>query len=137
MNNFDEANANNVFPIRKADRFGVYLCEVTSNGEVIEGESVGIAFMKDGSNKFRLKLFVFPENQYFVVPDRTGTTNFLVLSLEEYVLPNGEVRKSWNRIGDGRLNGKFIALRIQLLPQNIFLCVFGDETKTQEVRIAS
>lgn len=42
---------NNVIPIRKTDHFGVYTGEVSSSGEIIEGESVGIAFLKNGSKK--------------------------------------------------------------------------------------
>lgn len=127
----------NVVPIRKSDRFGVYLGDVTSSGEIVEGESVGIAFLKQGSKKFRLKLFVFPSNQYFVVPDDRDNTKYFVLSLEEYQLPTGEVRSSWNRIGEGRLTGSLIALRIQLLPENIFLCLFPDKTEAAEDSIAS
>lgn len=127
----------NVVLIRRSDRFGVYLGDVTSSGEIVEGESVGIAFLKQGSKKFRLKLFVFPGNQYFVVPDDKDDTKYVVLSLEEYQLPTGEVRSSWNRIGEGRLTGSFIALRIQLLPENIFLCLFPDKTEAAEDSIAS
>ena len=137
MNKPDDSRFGNVIPIRKSDRFGVYMGEITSSGEVIEGESVGIAFLKNGSKNFRLKLFVFPNIQYFVVPDKKDDTKYLVLSLEEYSLPNGEVRTSWNRIGEGRLVGSFIALRIQLLPENIFLCLFPDKTEAQEDYIAS
>lgn len=133
-NNFPQ---NNVIPIRKSDFFGVYLGEITSGGDVIEGESVGVAFLKQGSKKFRLKLFVFPSHQYFIVPDEKDATKYVALSLEEYRNQNGELRKSWNRIGEGRLVGNFIALRIQLLPENIFLCLFPDKKAFQEDMIAS
>ena len=137
MNKNTDFPFGNVVPIRRSDRFGVYLGDVTSSGEIVEGESVGIAFLKQGSKKFRLKLFVFPCNQYFVVPDDRDDAKYVVLSLEEYQLPTGEVRSSWNRIGEGRLTGSFIALRIQLLPENIFLCLFPDKTETAENSIAS
>ena len=137
MNEYTDFPFKNVIPIRKSDRFGVYLGDVTSSGEVIEGESVGIAFLKSGSQKFRLKLFVFPGQQYFIVPDKKNETKYVVLSLEEYRNQNGEVRTSWNRIGEGRLVGSFIALRIQLLPENIFLCLFPDKSEPQEDIIAS
>lgn len=127
----------NVVPIRKTDRFGVYTGEVTSSGEIVEGESVGIAFLKHGSKKFRLKLFVYPINQYFVMPDDHDDTKYTVLSLEEYQLPTGEMRTHWNRIGEGRLIGSFIALRIQLLPENIFLCLFPEKSEPAEDAIAS
>ena len=136
MNDNSKFSFSNVIPIRKSDSFGVYVGEVTSSGEIIEGESVGIAFLKQGSKKFRLKLFLFPSHQYFVVPDEKDDTKYIVLSLEEYQLPSGETRTSWNRIGEGRLVGSFIALRVQLLPENIFLCLFPDKGEAKEESIA-
>lgn len=127
----------NVVPIRRTDRFGVYIGEITSSGEVIEGESVGIAFLKNGSKKFRLKLFVFPNHSYFVVPDDKDNAKYVVLSLEEYQLPTGEMRTHWNRIGEGRLNGSFIVLRMQLIPDNIYLCLFPDKTEAAEDALVS
>ncbi len=136
MNDNSNFPYSNVIPIRKSDSFGVYVGEVTSSGEIIEGESVGIAFLKQGSKKFRLKLFLFPSHQYFVMPDEKDDTKYIVLSLEEYQLPSGEARTSWNRIGEGRLVGSFIALRVQLLPENIFLCLFPDKSEAKEDSIA-
>lgn len=136
MNDNSNFPFSNVIPIRKSDSFGVYVGEVTSSGEIIEGESVGIAFLKQGSKKFRLKLFLFPSHQYFVVPDEKDNTKYIVLSLEEYQLPTGETRTSWNRIGEGRLVGSFIAIRVQLLPENIFLCLFPDKSEAKEDSIA-
>lgn len=127
----------NIIPIRKSDRFGVYLGDVTSNGEIVEGESVGIAFLKPGSKKFRLKLWILPGVQYFVVPDDKDDRKYIVLSLEEYQLQNGDTKTSWNRIGYGNLTGSFIALRIQLLPEQIYLCLFPDREHPQEDSIAS
>ncbi len=137
MSEYNNSRIGNVIPIRKSDRFGVYLGEITSSGEVVEGESVGVAYLKPGSRKFRLKLFVFPNQQYFIVPDDQDDTKYVVLSLEEYQLPTGEMRTSWNRIGNGRLLGSFIAIRIQLLPENIFLCLFPEKSEAQEDHIAS
>lgn len=137
MNDSSNFPYNNVVPIRKTDHFGVYLGEVTSGGEVVEGESVGIAFLKAGSKKFKLKIYVYPGQQYFVVPDDKDDTKYIVLSLEEYKTSGGEIRTSWNRIGEGRLVGCFISLRIQLFPENIFICLFPDKREALEDMIAS
>lgn len=137
MSNSSDFPFSNVIPLRKTDRFGVYTGEVTSSGEIIEGESVGIAFMKHGSKKFRLKLFVFPSHSYFIIPDDNDDTKYTVLSLEEYQLPTGEMRTHWNRIGEGRLAGSFIALRVQLLLEPLYLCLFPDKNEAAEGAIAS
>lgn len=128
---------NNVIPIRKSEHFGVYLGKIMQSGEISEGESVGIAFLKQGSKKFRLKLFVMPSHQYFIVPDEKDNSKYVALSLEEFQHPSGEVRTRWNRIGDGRLVGNFIRLRIQLFPENLFLCLFPKKGEPMEDVIAS
>jgi len=127
----------NIIPIRKADKFGVYLGEVTSNGEIVEGESVGVAFLKPGSKNFRLKLWVMPSHQYFVMPDDKDDKKYVVLSLEEYTLPSGETKASCNRIGYGNLVGAFIAIRIQLLAEQVFLCLFPDKAEPTEDLLAA
>ena len=74
MNNTNEFLPSNVVPIRKSEKFGVYTGVITSSGEVIEGESVGVAYLKTGSKKFRLKLFTHPNTQYFILPDDNDDT---------------------------------------------------------------
>ena len=137
MSNSKDFPFSNVVPIRKSEKFGVYTGEITSSGEVIEGESIGVAFLKSGSKKFRLKLFTHPGTQYFILPDENSDTKYVVLSLDEYQLPTGETKASWYRVGEGKLCGSFIALRIQLLPENIFLCLFPDRSEGMEDSIAS
>lgn len=137
MNNSNDFPFSNVVPIRKSEKFGVYSGVITSSGEVIEGESIGVAFLKSGSKKFRLKLFTHPSTQYFILPDESDDTKYVVLSLDEYQLPTGETKASWYRVGEGKLCGSFIALRIQLLPENIYLCLFPDKPEEVEASIAS
>lgn len=127
----------NIIPIRKASKFGVYLGDVTPSGEIVEGESVGVAYLKPGSKNFRLKLWVMPSHQYFIMPDEKDEKKYVVLSLEEYKLPNGEIKASWGRVGYGNLVGAFIAIRIQLLSEQIFLCLFPDKGEPMEDLLAS
>ncbi|HEY8270661.1 MAG TPA: hypothetical protein VIG33_07205 [Pseudobdellovibrionaceae bacterium] len=128
---------NNVIPIRKNDRFGVFLGSVTSSGEVVESTRVGTAYLKPGSKTFRLKLWVFPNNQYFVAPHDQDPTKYVVLSLDEFQTPQGEVRSFWNPIGEGRLVGSFIKLSIYLFSEDVFLCLFPENYEAKEDVIAS
>lgn len=127
----------NVVPIRKSDKFGVYLGEITDQGEVIEGESVGIAFLRPGRKVFRLNLWTFAREQYFVAPDENDSTKYTVLSLNEHQLANGEIRSHWNKIGVGVLVGSFIKLQLPLLSRELFLCLFPGTSEPKEDMIAS
>lgn len=124
--------SNNVYPLRKTDKFGVYLGFATSDGEIQEGESAGIAYLKPGSKKFRLKLWAWPNNSYFVIPSDKDPTKYDVLSLEEYTTPDGVAKSVWHRIGYGNLAGNLIAIRIQLISDSLYLSLFPDEPQAEE-----
>lgn len=131
------STGDNVIPIRKADKFGVYLGKISDSGEITEGESVGIAFLKPGRKVFRLKIWTFANEQYFVAPDEADPTKYTVLSLSEHQLATGEIRSHWNKIGHGFLVGKFIHLQLPLFSQDLFLSLFPGALKPMEEVIAS
>lgn len=137
MRKGDKPMNDNVVPIRKADKFGVYLGEITDQGEVIEGESVGIAFLRPGRNVFRLKLWTFASEQYFVAPDENDSAKYTVLSLHEHQLASGKIRSHWNKIGRGVLVGRFIKLQLPLLGPDLFLYLFPGTPEPKEDMIAS
>ncbi len=124
----------NVVPIKKADRFGLFKGQIEENGEVVEREQLGFAYIKPGSKMFRLKLWMFPREQYFLATDDNDPTQYVILSLDEYQLPNMEVRTHWNRVGTGELKGSFIHLKFHLLSEDVFLCLFP--TKSEESHAA-
>ena len=128
---------NNVYPFRKSDKFGVYLGHATADGEIVEGESVGVAYLKPGSKKFRLKLCVWPNNNYFIVPDDRDDKRYVILCLEEFTTPDGVAKSVWHQIGYGNLLGNLIALRIQLISDPIYLCLFPEAKSFEEEQRAA
>lgn len=137
MSSENKPSPSNIIQFQKPKSYGVYVAEITQDGEVAEGESVGVAFRKPENEKFRLKIFLFPENNYFVVPDDAVSGEYLVLSLEEYSLANGEKKSSWNRVGRGRTTNGFISLRIPLLPENLYISVSPSEAEARSERNAA
>lgn len=118
----------NVVPIRKTDRFGLFKGRIEDNGEVVEREQVGFAYIKPGSRMFRLKLWMFTKEQYFLATNDDDPSRYEILSLDEFMVGE-EARKSWNKIGVGELNGSFIQLKFQLLGEDIYLCLFPEKAE--------
>lgn len=118
----------NVVPLRKADRFGLFLGRIEESGEVIEQEQIGFAFIKPGARTFRLKLWMFPREQYFLATSDNDPNRYEILSLDDY-MANQEVRKSWSKIGFGEVVGSFIRLKFHLLDEDIFLCLFPEKSE--------
>jgi len=122
----------NVIPLKKTDLFSVYTAAVSPTGEIREKEMVGSAFMRKGDKKFRLKLWLMWGISYFLVPEDNDSNKYVVLIPEEYPLPNGEIRTRWNRIGYGEVAGNFIKIRIHLFSEDLFLCLFPSNNRTDE-----
>lgn len=117
----------NVVPIRKTDRFGLFTGRI-ENGEVVEREQVGFAYIKPGSRMFRLKLWMYVREQYFLATNDSDPARYEILSLDDYLVEQ-EVRKSWHKIGAGELVGSFIQLKFHLLGEDIFLCLFPEKAE--------
>lgn len=122
-------NDKNVIHLNKYSHFGVFLGCVTENGQVVPGEQVGVAFMKQGSRMFRMKLWMFPNEQHFVASDDTDSNKYRALSLDEYVASSGETRTRWNELGRGELLGCFIRVKLVLLNLHVFINLYPHDDK--------
>ena len=125
----------NVIPIRKTDRYGLYKGRV-ENDEIVETDQLGFAYIKPGSKMFRLRFWMFPKENYFLSEDENDPTKYTILSLDEYQLSSGESRRSWNVIGKGSLSGSFIRLNFYLLSEEVFLSLYPLKTKMEVPDVA-
>lgn len=122
----------NVVPLKKMDKF--VLCKGTmgADEELTEYEQVGVAYLKPGSKTFRLKLWMFPSQQYFLTPENEKSTSYTLLSLEEFQSQNNEKKSSWQKIGSGGFVGLHIKMKFHLLSEDVFLCLFPDEKQAED-----
>jgi hypothetical protein len=131
MSHKQDNKPDNVIPIRKADRFFLAKGFVTDAGEVVERERVGVAFLKPGSSLFRLKLWMFPEGEFFLARRDGDHSHYVALSREEFVL-KGELKSHWHKVGVGETVGNFIRINFHLLPDDIYLCLFPTKKSEEE-----
>ena len=120
----------------KFERFGVFRGESTP-GEVKQKERVGSAFIKRGTKKFRVKLWLLPDVSYFVLPDKNDPRKYTVLIPESYQNSNGETRTSWRRVGRGQVCGTYIKIKIFLLSGELYLSMFPDTVNFSAGRLKS
>lgn len=128
---------NNVIPIKRADQF--ILCRGTMgpDEELIEYEQVGIAYLKPGAKTFRVKLWMFPSQQYFLTPENEKSTEYTVLSLEEFQSQSNEKKSSWQKVGKGEFVGLHIKMKFHLLSEEVYLCLYPDEKQAEVFYAAS
>ncbi len=122
----------NVIPLKKMDKFALCRGTMGTDDELVEYEQVGVAYLKPGSKTFRLKLWMFPYQQYFLTPEHEKSNNYTLLSLEEFQSPNNEKKNSWQKIGRGDFVGLHIKVKFQLLSEDVFLCLFPDEKQAED-----
>lgn len=127
----------NVVPIRKSERFPVLNGDVVFTNEVLESQQIGFAYMKPNSRLLRMKLWMFPNEQYFIAPYENDPTKYTVLSLEEYQPPGQESRTVWNKIGSGDLKDNYIHLTLNFPKQDVFVSLFPDKEEPKAQNAAS
>ena len=122
----------NIVLLKKSDRFEVYRADVLPSGEVVEREKLGLAFLKPGAKMFRLNLWMFPKEQYFIAANEDR-------SAYKVLCPNdnaGEVTH-WNEVGSGRVSGSFIRLKLHLLDQEILVCLYPKIVRPEVIHDAA
>lgn len=127
----------NVVPFKKSERLGVFSSEITVKNEQMENQQLGFAYMKPHSRLLRLKLWMFPNEQYFIAPYEDDPTKYTVLSLEEYQPTGQEARTVWNKVGSGELMDSFIRLTLNFPQQEIYVSLFPDKDEPKEQYAAS
>lgn len=126
----------NVAPITKSDRFGIFRGRTEPTGEIVESEQVGFAYSKPGSRMFRLRLWMLQKEQFFLAPDDRDPKAYVILALDEYKLPTGEMKKLWSKIGRGNCDGIFVRLDFWLLNRELYLCLFPQNAEVEGARAA-
>lgn len=128
---------NNVFPIRKTDRFSLYTGKLHNDGSIEEHHKIGNAYLKPGGKTFRLKFWMYPRESYFLSRDQESELIYTILSVEEYLNHNQEPKTTWREIAKGYVMGNYIRLEFYLLRDEVFLSLFPEKFEPKEELIAS
>lgn len=121
-----------VLPFKNSKVLGVYIGVLDEFGNPFEGESVGLAFVRENRKKYRLKLFMFPQQSYFVSVDRDNPARLNILSVEDYKDNQGVEKTNWNTIGSGKLEFGNIQFSLQLYPTlNFYIPLFPNENEVE------
>ncbi len=134
MNNSNLKNTENILPIgnrRKADRYKVFLGHIDLDGMVNEKDQVGFAFQRIGSRSFKLNLWMYVHQNFFIVPAKDDQTKYILYSLDEYITESKELKQFWNKVGVGELYGNYLRLSFNLLPYDLFMSLFDDAQAAQ------
>jgi hypothetical protein len=118
---------------QKYDVFNVFIGRIDDQNQVVEGDRVGVAFLRGKSKVFSLRLWMFDSMKYFVAPDDEDSTKYELLSLEEYTTRGGEEKCQWHKVGSGQYVGNYLKLKFHLLDQELYLSLLPSKKEASEV----
>lgn len=104
-------------------RFQVLQGETGPDGRIKKTKSIGMAYLKDGQNTYTLRLWTFVNEKFYLIPNKTDASKYLVMTRE----PNkGAVAKNkyfWNIVGNGVADSTLgvIKLDFDLLSKAIYV----------------
>ncbi|MEK6554727.1 MAG: hypothetical protein AABZ31_05775, partial [Bdellovibrionota bacterium] len=93
------------------------------SGKVKKTKSVGMAYLKAGQNNLSLRLWTFSWERYFILPHRTDSSKYLVMTREPNRSPKAKTKYFWNIVGNGTVDSiqGFITLDFDLLSKPIYV----------------
>lgn len=103
-------------------RFQVFQGE-RANGKVKKTKSVGMAYLKNGQNIFSLRLWTFSWERYFILPHKTDSSKYLVMTREQNKSAKARSKYFWNIVGNGIADSAsgVIELEFDLLSKPIYV----------------
>ncbi len=111
-------------------RFLVFQGEKTESGKVNKTKSVGMAYLRDGQNIFTLKLWMYLNEKYYLVPNRHDSSKYLVMTREPNKNPQAKNKYFWNIVGNGKADSTLgvIELEFDLLEKPIYMNIFPESS---------
>lgn len=107
---------------RRWRHFDIFTGQMDQHYAVKCKNAVGIAFQREGSHAFRIKLWMFGDVGYILQPLRDAPYRFSIFNLEEREDRATKVMKTyWRTVGDGEWLGDVISLQFHLIHENLFL----------------
>ncbi len=106
-------------------RFPVFTVD---NGK--KDKTVGMAYLRDGQGIYSLRLWMFLEDKFFLLPSREDSSKFLLMTREINKNNSSQNKFFWNIVGNAKADIKkgMIELNFDLLEKKIFMSLYPDES---------
>ena len=73
-----------------------------------------------------MKLWMFHKTPYFIVPVKEDRTKYLVYSVEDHP-QNKELKSFWNKVGEAKLCGNYLKVKLYLLSEDLYMSLFSSK----------
>jgi hypothetical protein len=111
-------------------RFQVIQGDVDKNGQMKKTKSVGMAYLKNGQNTYTLRLWTFVNEKFYLIPNKTDSSKYMVMTRELNKSANAKNKYFWNIVGNGIADSVLgmITLEFDLLSKPIYLSIHPEKS---------
>ena len=94
-------------------------------------KTVGMAILRDGHGLYALRLWMFLEDKFFLLPSKEDPTRYLLMTREPNKTDTSPNKFFWNIVGNAKadIQKGVIELNFDLLDKKIYMSLFPDESK--------
>jgi len=111
-------------------RFQVIQPQTKTDGTKEKPRTVGMAYLKEGQNTYTLRLWMLLNEKFYVIPNRTDASRFLILTREPNKNPFGKNKYFWNIVGNGKADTStgYINLNFDLFEKPILMSLYPESS---------
>jgi hypothetical protein len=111
-------------------RFQVIQGDLDKSGQMKKTKSVGMAYLKNGQNTYTLRLWTFVNDKFYLIPNKTDSSKYLVMTRELNKNPTAKNKYFWNIVGNGVADSSLgmITLEFDLLSKPIYLSIHPEKS---------
>lgn len=121
-------------------RFKAFVTEDQERPNASLKRGVGMAYVRDGNDLWTLKLWMFPESRFYLLPDKNAAGRMLIFTRELKKKVDAKAGKYfWNLVGQVTTIAALEVMRLDfdLFDRPVFINIFpeqGANTDVSEIR---
>jgi hypothetical protein len=125
-----ENQVNSITQNNKYFRFQVYQGRKDDKGKVTKTKSVGMAYLREGQNLFTLRLWMFMQDRYYLVPSKNDSASYLVMTREPNKSPTAKNKYFWNIVGNGKADSVrgVVEVNFDLLSEPVYMNIHPEQS---------
>jgi len=112
-------------------RFQLFVTQSLREGRETR-KIVGASYLREGQKVYTLRLWMFPELKFYLMPDQDDPAKMLILTRELKRNPNvGKGKYFWNLIGRGFVDAprEVVRLDFDLIDKPIYMSIFPSKAQ--------
>ncbi|HXH75391.1 MAG TPA: hypothetical protein VNJ08_10530 [Bacteriovoracaceae bacterium] len=111
-------------------RFKITSGQELENGKIEKNQVAGMATLVEGQKNYCLHLYMFQNDQFFLVPHKTNPSRFVIMTRRPWKEKEGKGKFSWNIVGHAIARGEnsCVELKFDLLGRSLYMSMFPEES---------